>query len=453
MENTLNKSTNSKKYIISSLKLNKYKFFPGETIEGKITIQPNKNIPGNDNTTFENPNISFYLIQNIMTNVNEVNFVTNMVEPKEESRKYTIKKDLINFENLKGTEIKESLEIPFKFIIPPIENENYSFQYFMPSFRFVSSKIKCFIIHSLSINISGESNFRYVIIFIKKIPNKALCDKENNKDSNNNEKLETHIYKENIVKICNLIKVGKINYVIKINQFNKYEEEGIPIEINLDESELKKVRVKNVSITLRKFLTLKKSQRDYNEKISEKMISILKDEKNKIIKDFIQKNKDDFPDLPNVEIQKEYDKIINECKALDDNKNVYKNIMKNNFTPPTDNELFKFEYMLDIVFELSNLTKDNTIKIPIDFYDGGYNNLNLLFENNNNKGNSNNDNNSININIKNNIEDNENEKNNKGDTDNGFVIMNKEDFQDIQDDKKNDEKVDTNIKNQDKEQK
>ncbi len=57
MENAINISNNQKKFIISLVKLNKYKFFPGETIEGKISIQSNKNIQSNN--ALESTNISF----------------------------------------------------------------------------------------------------------------------------------------------------------------------------------------------------------------------------------------------------------------------------------------------------------------------------------------------------------------------------------------------------------
>ena len=429
MEEKTNKTNNPKKFIISSIKLNKYKFFPGETIEGKLTIIPNKDFQGNDNNILKITNISFHLAQNIIYNVSTLNFMNNLEEQKENNKQTTIKKELINFEHLKGYEIKEILEIPFQFIIPPMDDN--SSQNFMPSFRFISPKLKCFIFHILSIKIPGESNFLYIIIFIRKLPNKLLDDKDNKKDSNNNEELETHIHKENIVKICKLFKAGKLNYKIKINKSLKYQDENIPIEIHLDLTDLKKVSVKSINISFIKSLTFKKNSRIYKETISEKMISILKDKKDIIIKDYIQINKEDFPDLSAEEFQKEYNQIINECDALNNDKNLYQNKMKNNFTPPIENELFKFEYLLDIVFNLSTLTKDNNIIIPIDFYDGDYNNINLLFPDNNNKDNSNsinNENNIIDIDNKEVNENNEIQKLIKEDNYNDFVIINTKDI-------------------------
>jgi hypothetical protein len=278
----------------------------------------------------------------------------------------------------------------------------------MPSFRFISPKLKCFIFHILSIKIPGESNFLYIIIFIRKLPNKVFDNKDNKKDNNNNEELETHIHKENIVKICNLFKAGKLSYKIKINKSLKYQDENIPIEIHLDETELKKVSVKSINISFIKSLTFKKNSRIYKETISEKMISILKDKKDITIKDYIQINKEDFPDLSVEEFQKEYNQIINECNALNNDKNLFQEKMKNNFTPPIENELFKFEYLLDIVFNLSTLTKDNNVIIPIDFYDGDYNTVNLLFQDKNNEDNSNSINNVNNISDIDNKEVNEN---------------------------------------------
>ena len=264
MENAINISNNQKnqkKFIISLAKLNKYKFFPGETIKGKISIQSNKNIQSNN--ALENTNISFSLNQNIIYNVNEFNFANNIEEKKEDNKLNTLKELSINQEYLKGNNFEVPFKIPFQFTIPPIQNNNIS--NFFPSLRFISPKLKCFIIHTLTIEIPGETNKCKENIFICKIPNKTMEQKDNNK--NNNENLERSIFKDEVVKLMKFFNAGKISYFIKIKNSFKYNCDNIPLEIHLNETELKKVKVKTINIFVEKVLTLTKSYRYFKEKL------------------------------------------------------------------------------------------------------------------------------------------------------------------------------------------
>ena len=123
MENAINISNNQKKFIISLVKLNKYKFFPGETIEGKISIQSNKNIQSYN--ALENTNISFSLNQNIIYNVNEFNFANNIEEKKEDNKLNTLKEISINQEDLKGNLLKFLLKSHFNFLFRPFKTIIY----------------------------------------------------------------------------------------------------------------------------------------------------------------------------------------------------------------------------------------------------------------------------------------------------------------------------------------
>ena len=278
MENKKNES-NQKKVIILNFKLNKDKFFPGETIEGKISIAPNSEIL--DKKELKNTNISFSLNQNTFFKVEEINFVNNTIQKKFDNKSNLIEHQILNYDELKGKIIEKELEFPFQFSIPPIQKFNP--QTFYPSFRFISPKIDCFVLHNLSIEISGESNKCSKSIFINKIPKQNLTKKNNNKDE-----FETQIFKETPVKKMKLFNAGRLNYFIKTKKSIQYNEGNIPLEIHLDQTELKKIKVKKISLSLKKILTLKKSARFFDEKISEKKISVINNTKNNIIKENIQ---------------------------------------------------------------------------------------------------------------------------------------------------------------------
>ena len=457
MENSNNITNNQKKFIISLIKLNKYKFFPGETIEGKISIQSNKNIQSNN--TLENTNISFSLKQNMIYKANEFNFAKDIEEKKEENKLNTIKELSINHEDLKGNNFEVPSEIPFQFPIPPIQNNNIS--NFFPSLRFISPKLKCFIIHTLTIEIPGETNKCKENIFIRKIPNKTMKQKDNNKD--NNENLERSIFKDEVVKLMKIFNSGKISYFIKIKNSFKYNCDNISLEIHLNETALKKVKVKNINIFVEKVLTLNNSYRFFKEKLSEKKISLLKDKKNTVIKEIIQVNQEEFPDLPIEEIQKKYKKIIDECNDIENNEYLFKEKMLFNFTPPIDTELFKVEYLVNVLFDFNNpVIEDKKIVIPIDLYDGDFDNLNISINNNNNDNNeenifsinNENSNNIDNINDKNNNIINNEINNNENDVKkSGFVVYETQDFLDIMDGKNINDKSKCNNKNKKKNKK
>ena len=433
MENKINENKKNKKFELS-FKLNNNEVFPNEAIEGTITLKSNPEIL--DSNILDNTNISFSLIQKIFIKFEDFNFFTNQPETKMENKSYILNSQTINYEHLKGYGIEYGLEIPFQISFSSAQKEDA--KNFYPSFKFISPKISCFIIHKLSIEIPENSNKFSKIIFMKKMPNETL-EKKNN---NNKEDLDAHIFKEHIVKKLKIFNVGKLNYFIKTKKKIQYNEDIIPLEIHLDENDLKNIKVQNINISLRKILTLKKSPKSYKDKIFEKKISLLNEKKNKIIKENIQLDKDEFPKLPIKEIEKSIKEIKTELETIEDNENLVKDKMKLNFTPPIDTEFFKFEYLVEIVFDLdSNLVEEKKLLIPIDFYDGDFNKLKIIEKKNSdedslkiNENNNNNDNNLENINIIN--ENSINEMDLSNDIDSGFTIITKEDFIDVIDGKK-----------------
>lgn len=397
-----------------SLNLNKIKIFPNEAIEGIITI---KRIPEiMNNKTLQNINISFVLNQKIYYRVEEFDFIKNKLDKKMENKSYTIDKQTINYD-LKDYDVDNDINIPFQITIPSAKNETS--KNLLPSFRFISPKISCFIVHFLIIEVPGESNKTYKTIFIKKIPN------EKNNNSNNKDVLDAHIFKEETIKKLVLFNIGKLNYFIKTKKTAKYDE-IIPIEIHIDETDLKKRKVKNLIISLLKRLSLKKSEKFYQSKILVKKIELLNENKNKVINESIQLSKEEFPDLPINEIKENVKELLNETEEFEDNESLIKTKMNLNFTPPIETEFFKLEYLIQIIFELdSNLVEEKKIVIPIDFYDGDFksSDIDSLISN------SKNENNNLDENDLNNKNDNNlNEVNLLNDINSDFTIITKEDF-------------------------
>ena len=424
---------NQKKRLEISMKLNKYEFFPSDTIEGNISIVPNSEIL--NNKELENINILFSLVQKIFYDVKEFNFAENNMEIKKDFKSSILIQKTINYANLKEFEIGEGYNIPFQISLLPLQsetsmpssnkNDNSNFYY---SFRYISPDIKCMINYSLSIEICGESNKCSQNIFIKKIPNKIL-------DKNINKENEIKIFKEDVVKKLKYFKAGKLNYFIKIKKHIKYNED-IPLEIHLDETELNNLKVKSITFSLKKYITIKNCYKSYENTICKKKTLLLNPDKNKTINELIQVDKNEFNKIPNEELQKNFKKIIKECE----NNNLINNIMKYNFTPPIENEYFKCNYLLKVVFDLdSTLAGEKYLVIPIDFYDEDYDILNINNDNNdNNNDNNNNDINNINIKNENNINQNNinNENNLKNDICDDFTIIETEDFMDMIDGKK-----------------
>ena len=133
-----------------------------------------------------------------------------------------------------------------------------------------------------------------------------------------------------------------------------------------------------------------------------------------------------------------------------------------NFTPPIETEFFKVEYLVNVLFDFNNpLIEDKKIIIPIDLYDGDFNNLNVSINNNNDDNgkenlfsiNNKNSNNIDNINDKNNnIINNEINNNEHNVKKNEFVVYETQDFLDIMDGKnKNNKFKDKNQNKKDSE--
>ena len=189
--------------------------------------------------------------------------------------------------------------------------------------------------------------------------------------------------------------------------------QSLPVEIHIDKTELKNIKIKAIELSIIKNITIKEINFTYNKTIVTKKIKILDDLSNTQFKENILFNKNEFPEIN----KEEFEKDLNPNK--DDN--FINHIKKYNFTPPLDNIFFKCNYKLMIVIKFEETFINNRVVVlPIDYY---YDEKNEIHEENfeMSKG-------------KANMNDKEVNKSNAL-TDDGFTLLTKEDFMELIDGK------------------
>ena len=341
------KSQNDYKCKIS-LKINKSKYSPLEEIEGILKIIPNEDIKINN-----------FLESNEFLLIFQEKIAYNYSENK--SKIIILDKKILSFKEYNKNENINIFEFPIKYKLP-----NSNTKHFYPTFRYFSDSIKCIISHSISIVLPNKSNKCTVNIFIKKMPSENI----DNKNSIN--ELNKTVFGDEFIKKHFSFKKRRLTYLIKTKSSINYKEK-LPVEIHIDERELENIRIESVIIKIKKNIYLYNDIHIYKNSLEtiydNKKIILNKKSKNNIINENLELPETEFMPISQRDIQK-----VN-----------YKN-EKYNFTPPTDNILFKCEYSLQINFHFnSKLKDDKIIDIPIDYYDPQYNNKNnekLLLDNN-----------------------------------------------------------------------
>lgn len=327
------KEEENKKYKIL-LRLNKYKYFPSEEIEGTIIIHPNENMESDKALDFSE--ICFTFKQKMAF----ICLTNNLQQLDLDEKK-------VQFDNIERDHNTNDLKIPTKYKIPDITTKNFT-----PSFRYFSPSLKCIVGHTLSVEIPNLSNKSAINVFIKKPPLKE-------KDQNNNkikEELNKCVFGEEIIKKI-FTKIGRLSYYIKTKKSIHYKEK-LPVEVNLDTSQLGSVEIESITMSIKKHLLLfdfqcVNSGGGYLDKHYDTKKIIFKNSENYSITEYLELPKDEFETIKNKDIHK---------------PNILEG--KCNFTPPLSNDLFKCEYCLTITFILHDkMIKDKTISIPIDLYD------------------------------------------------------------------------------------
>ena len=255
----------------------------------------------------------------------------------------------MDFKDFKDNDSK-IIKLPVKYKLP-----SANFQDFHPSFLFSSSNIGCYAIHILSVEISSLL-FKTSVsanIFIRKLPSSPKINKVNNNNS-----LYNIIFGDETMKKVHLLNSGRFTYYIKFKKAISYKDK-LDVEIHVDQRELKKLRVKSVTMKIKRHIFLYNKLNlicdSLESSFEEKIIIVNKNIKNSTILESFK--------LPNTEFISVSSNEIQNIKLKS----------KYNFTPPIRNKLFKCEYNLKIVFNFSsNLIEDKAIDIPIDYYDPEY---------------------------------------------------------------------------------
>ncbi len=379
-------------YIIN-LELEEFKYFPGDIIEGNINLKLKDTLI--NKIISEELKINYCLKENIYYYCEKEDYTYETLTHFNDNKIYEIKKVEINYDYLKGYSIAYGLLIPFQFKIPFLE-ENKDFH---PTFRFLDNNIQCFVSHKLVIEIENKSKKISKELFIKK--------PKMSKDANS-----VTIFKDEMIKKYFLMNIGRLSYYILTVKSCSYTQ-SLPVEIHIDKTELKNIKIKAIELSIIKNITIKEINFTYNKTIVTKKIKILDDLSNTQFKENILFNKNEFPEIN----KEEFEKDLNPNK--DDN--FINHIKKYNFTPPLDNIFFKCNYKLMIVIKFEETFINNRVVVlPIDYY---YDEKNEIHEENfeMSKG-------------KANMNDKEVNKSNAL-TDDGFTLLTKEDFMELIDGK------------------
>ena len=320
------------------LKINKFKYFPLEEIDGFIIIKSNKDLELNN--SLDSPEVCFTLTQKMAHLC-----VSNCINVSK------IDQQLYHYDNIKGSDISNGLQIPIKYKIPDITTPN-----FYPSFRYVSPDMKCVIIHTLTIEIPFFSNKAMFNLFIRKPPPKENNDK--NKNNNNKDDLFKGIFGDEIIKKL-FTKMGRLSYYIKVKK-SLYYKDKLPVEINIDTGQLGNIIIESIILKIKKCIILydydgytnneEKLEKDFDLK---KIIFKGNTIKNNSITETLQLSKEEFVPLSAKEI----------CRPKISEGN-------NNFTPPLKCSLFECKYYLYVEFILlDKLMKNKIVEIPFDLSD------------------------------------------------------------------------------------
>ena len=374
-------------YIIN-LDLEEYKYFPGDVIEGNINLKLKDTLI--NKCISEELIISYSLIENIYYYCEKEDYTYETITHFNDSKIFEIKKEDINYDYLKGYSIAYGLVIPFQFKIPFIEENNN----LHPTFRFIDDNIQSFVSHKLVIEIKNKSNKISKELFIKK----PKMTKDNN---------SVTIFKDEMIKKYYLMSIGRISYYILTVKSCSYSK-PLPVEIHIDKTELKNIKIKTIELSIKKNITIKEINFTYNKTLITKKIKLSDDLSHTQFKEFIPFNNNEFPEIN----EEEFEKKLNQKKEDD----LIKNIKKYNFTPPLDNTFFKCSYKLTIVIKFEETFINNrVVDLTIDYYDDEKE----YFESQ--KGQSY-------------MNEKEINKSN-GLTDNGFTLLTKEDFMELIDGK------------------
>ena len=397
---TLEKHYNLEQDIMLNIILNKSCYFPGESINGYLNIQPKKGLK----------EIIFNDTSTIFT-INQLQEYSYIIDCEEGPRAFKEDKDIlvnrIDFINFKGANIASSINIPFSFQIP---------MNILPSIYVDGHFIKHFICFELpGINAKRSINIIIKAYQIYTFENKLL-------------KMPAIGFGDFYKKKKSEYKGGKVSCLLKIpkNSFNYLE--SIPFDIFLDCTELS-MEIKEITISIIQYIYFndkneyKKHLKTYlEEELALKKYTFSQNLDKYHIKDEIQISQD--KNYLEAIFPMELYAFFENMKTIE----VYYNYQNIKLTPFCVGGLISIEFSLKVGIKYKKKRKDNYFELPIQFiekncpYLNTHNIYNPKSNNNNQKTINSNDNTNLNI-----------EYNNKEDItpENDFVIINHDDFQKV----------------------
>ena len=339
---TENKKYNYENYVSMDINLNKVCFSQGEYIQGTIILQGK---PGLIQTELINPVATISLTEMHHYTYEEGgggDDNTRQVDEEEEKTIFSLQQ---NYQNFQGKNIMSGIQIPFNVQIPNahptcIFNSNTYVKHIL-SIEFLSIQAK----KSTPIVVKNSQHFRYDN---KLLQTPAIVTKE----------MEKH-------KV--FFNQGKFAAVLKLPKNSFAYEENIPFELTINCTQLD-LKIKNIIVTLHR--VEKQNFKSNNERVRfsgskeivNKVIPVQKGIPQYVINDFIQ-----FPTMSS------YISVnpIQVYKTLDNDKNnLLKNLNKIHLAPSCYDGLLSVDYYLKVLLEFSSkLTTDESLKIPLEFYE------------------------------------------------------------------------------------
>ena len=323
------------KDLIFTINTNKICYFPGETINGTVFLQAKLGFIYKELT---NPSaivkLNEYHLYEFDIKNEDGNYETDST-----SKKNKLLELNMPFPKYQGANLLKGIELPFSLIIPECH----------PTCHFIG---KNYVKHILKFEFPSLKAKKGEFIIIK---NHQIFTTSNGLFQS------PAIIKHEKEKHKFIISKGKFSAVAKLpkNAF-AYDEEIIPFEISIDCSELE-LKIKRVEVILLKYELMNQSSNNSKvrfkkkKEISKKNYNLEKGKPNYLIKDNIN-----FPERYN---------LITDYNNID--KMERKSIVLNSIllSPTCTGGLLSVEYYLKVKFIISSkLSRDEKIKIPLDFY-------------------------------------------------------------------------------------
>ena len=321
--------------------LKNYVLIPATKIEGTIEITPKKDIKLKKNEH----KILFKITQFEMVSYYADKIGGDKEEKSKNEDKIIIQKEIYHYFQQNLLKVGEKITIDFSFFLPGDEKSN-----FYPTFEFRKKRDIISIRHLLTIEMPSLETANSVGLIIGKLPKRQFEFEENN---------------FSIVKTEEIKNYGKLEYKIMIPKASFPLNEKIPIQLYIDSSNLKKIKIDSIEINLERFIKIKLTinTKFWGEKADEKKKTIdsIKYEDEKI------KEKMNICEALKIKKQEFNEQFITIFKNFDEE---FLESQRMELTPSINSKLFECQYTISIIIIYlipSKLLKDKTKEIEEKF--------------------------------------------------------------------------------------